>query len=52
VRALSGQLPLPGTSTGTPIIEDSKKTIKKTASKAKTTGSTVESTEEPTEEEV
>jgi hypothetical protein len=52
VRALSGQLPLPGTSTGTPTIEDSKKTIKKTASKAKTTESTVESTEEPTEEEV
>ncbi len=45
VRALSGQLPLPGTSAGTPIV-------KKTASKAKTTGSTVESTEEPTEEEV
>ena len=52
VRALSGQLPLPGTSTGTPIIEDSKKTVKKTASKAETTESTVESTEESTEEEV
>jgi hypothetical protein len=52
VRALSGQLPLPGTSTGTSIIESPKKTVKKAASKAETTESTVESTEEPTEEEV
>ena len=52
VRALSGQLPQPGKSTGTPIIESPKKTVKKAASKAETTESTVESTEEPTEEEV
>jgi hypothetical protein len=53
VRALSGQLPLTGTSKpgNATIVEEPKKTTKKAASKPTTTEVTVESTEEPTEEE-